>query len=492
MSSRRPLVAGWVIAGMLGSALVAVLPFSVGYLPDVQRGVIERNLPWLRHAFGRYLCRVLALLGSALLFVAWLALRPRHGDPESHRRPWRSIALLWSLPFWAVPPVMTADPFAYAAQGWLLNQGRNPYQVAMGFPSPFTEGIYPAWLETTAVYPPLALQLQGLLVHLTGSDPYWSVAAMRLIALAGLALMLAAAGPLSRLVGVSSAGALWAIGLNPLLLVQLIGGSHNDALMIGLILVAFWVARFRGGLFWGAIVIGIATAVKQPAILAGPGVVWFAQFGAQQFPLGQRPVGDDTVHRLPVRWGRALGGLLVGGVIGGAVFTLLSVPDRLLFGWMGRYAGSPSLVINHSPLSWLAQLALRWQVRFGIVDRTLTVVSAVLILAAFVVLLRRFGPRRPIACAAGFLLAFGFLGPAMQPWYVLWGGPVLPFARPTARLVRWCLAVVLLLLLSGVLQEYLAPPIAVPLAALPAIAWAYWDRRRSARPAPDPVLRWRS
>lgn len=462
MPNRRLPTPCWVAAGMVGSALVAVLPFAVGFLPTGAEGLVERNLPWLRHAFGRYLARVLAVLGSVLLFVAWLALRPRHGDEASHRRPWRLIALLWSLPFWPVPPVMTADPVAYAAQGWLLNQGRNPYQVAMGFPGPFAEGIYPAWLETTAVYPPLALQIQRFLVWVTGTDPYWSVVAMRLIALAGVALMLLAAVPLARLVGINGAGALWAIGLNPLLQVQLIGGMHNDALMVGLILIALWVARLRGGLFWGAAVIGVATAVKQPAILAGPGVVWFALFGATPTSFS---------------WGRAIRGLLIGAAIGGAVFVLLSLPDKLMFGWMGRYSGSPSLVINHSPLSWLAQLALRWGVRFGIVDRTLTVVSAVLMVAGFAFLLRRFGPRRPIALTAGSLLVFGLLGPAMQPWYVLWGGPLIPFARPSARVVRGCLAVVLLLLLSGVLQEFLAPPISVPLAAIPALAWAYWDRR---------------
>lgn len=467
MPSRRLPTPVWVAVGMLGSALVAVLPFAVGYLPGGAEGLVERNLPWLRHAFGRYLSRVLAVLGSVLLFVSWLALRPRHGEEASHRRPWRLIALLWSLPFWPVPPVMTADPYAYAAQGWLLNQGRNPYQVAMGFPSPFTEGVYPAWLETTAVYPPLSLQLQGFLVWITGDDPYWAVVAMRLIALAGVALMLIAAVPLARLVGVSGTGALWAIGLNPLLQVQLIGGMHNDALMLGFILIALWVARLRGGLFWGAAMIGVAAAVKQPAILAGPGVVWFALFGDH----------SARTPALPVRWGRAIGGLLVGGAVGGAVLVLLSLPDRLMFGWLGRYAGSPSLVINHSPLSWFAQLALRWGVRFGIVDRTLTVVSALLMLAAFIWVLRRFGPHRPIAFTAGSLLVFGLLGPAVQPWYVLWGGPVIPFARPSARVVRVCLAVVLLLLLSGILQEYLSPPISVPLAAIPALAWAYWDRR---------------
>ncbi|NNG19422.1 polyprenol phosphomannose-dependent alpha 1,6 mannosyltransferase MptB [Naumannella sp. ID2617S] len=456
----------WACLGVLGSAMVAVLPFSVGYLPDWPRGPISRHLPWFRRTTGFYLARTSAVIGSVLLFAAWLKLRPRPHQGRSET-PWRRIGLAWTVPMWPIPPVMTADAYAYAAQGWLLGHGKNPYEVGMGFPSPFADGIYQAWAHTTAVYPPLALQLQRFLVWASGSDPYWSVVAMRVMALAGVGLMVAVAPALARRAGIRPQAALWATALNPLVLVQFIGGAHNDALMVGLIMVALWLAGRRHGLILGSVAIGVAAAVKQPAILAGVGVVWCALFG-------DRPT--ERPH-----WGRALGGLGVGGFIGAAVFVLLSLPDRLMLGWMGPYAGAPSLVINHSPLSWIAQLLLRWKVDRDLVNTGLSVTSGILMLAGLAWVLWRFGPRRPVAMTAGSLLAFGLLGPAIQPWYVLWGGPLIPFTRPSARMVRVCLAVVLVLLISGVLQEFLPPPVVVPIGAAVALAWALWDRRRSRR-----------
>jgi hypothetical protein len=75
------------------------------------------------------------------------------------------------------------------------------------------------------------------------------------------------------------------------------------------------------------------------------------------------------------------------------------------------------------------------------------------------------------------LLAFGLLGAAIQPWYILWGGPLLAFCHPSRRVVRFAGAVTLLLLVSGVLQEYLSPAIVVPLGAVIALAWWRWGAR---------------
>lgn len=451
---------GWAALGFLGAVLVALMAFGVGYLEDGPRGVLERNLPWVRGSVGRYVARFAALVGSLLMFIAWWRLRPTTGRAGI---PYWLIGLIWTIPFWPVPALMTADAYAYAAQGWLLDQGLNPYVFVMGYPSPFAESVYPTWRPTTAVYPPLALHLQHLIVDLTGAHPYWTPVGMRLLALAGVGLMVAMTPLLARQVGTPVPAAVWLIAVNPLLLIQFVGGAHNDALMVGLIMLALWLARLRWGLLTSCAVIGIATAIKQPAVLAGVAVVLYGMFPMRGVP--------------PIPWGRLVGRMLLGGLIGGITFVLVSIPGGLWFGWLSDGGGSPSLVINHSPLSWLAQGALAAGAPVGVVDSALMLVSVVLMLAAFVWLARRWAVTQPMRFAAGLLLAFGLLGSAIQPWYVLWGGPLLAFCHPSRRAVKLIGAVVLTLLISGVLQEYISPVVTLPVGAAVAYAWWRWGAR---------------
>lgn len=479
----------WAALGLAGSAMVALMPFGVGYLEDGPRGVLERNLPWLRESLGRYVARLSGLVGSLLLFIAWWRLRPVAGETGI---PIRRIALLWVLPLLPVPALMTADAYAYAAQGWLLDQGLNPYVFVMGYPSPFAESVYPAWRPTTAVYPPLALHLQHLIVDLAGAHPYWAPTAMRLLALAGVGLMVAVTPLLARQVGTPVPSALWLIALNPLILIQFIGGAHNDALMVGLIMFALWLARTRWGLLTSCIVIGIATAIKQPAALVGVAVVLYGMLPPRPItPVmstseGSRPDSalaappESTSQATP--WTRLIGRLLVGGLIGAVTFVALSIPGGLWFGWLGENAGSPSLVINHSPLSWLAQAALALDAPESVVNPALSAVSVILMAAAFILIGKRWALSHPMRFAAGILLAFGLLGAAIQPWYVLWGGPLLAFCHPTRKVIKLMGAVVLLLLASGVLQEYLSPVTCVPIGAALAFVWWRWGAPLTGRP----------
>lgn len=459
---RSPRIPGWVLLGLAGSLLVGLDAFATSHLPHAVEGFVERTAGWLRRSPGRVVAHVGALVGSLALFVAWIALRPR----ADSRTPVLGVLALWCVPLLLAPPVMTADPFAYAAQGWLLSHGLDPYTVPMGFAGPYSRGVYSAWRPTTAVYPPFALRLQELVVLAAGGDPWWGVVGMRVVAVLGVAIIAGAVALLARDLGLRTRTALWAAVLNPLVVVQLVGGAHNDSIMVGLVLVALWLARRPRGLLWGSMAIGLAAMFKQPAVLAGIGVV-----------LTSLPPALRAAR--PVRWGAIAARLAAGGAVGGAVFAGLSLLSGLGFGWLGTSAGSPSLVINHSPLSWAAQAARRLHVSEPTVDRWLNVVSAVLVLAALVWLARRFALSRPILFTAGTLLAFGLLGTAVQPWYVLWGGPVLAVAGLGPAAERAACAGVLLLLVSGALQGMPSPVVAVPLGA--AVAYAWWRLAPSRR-----------
>lgn len=456
--TRRTLVLALV--GFLGSFLVLLDALASSYLPKGPLALVKEYAPILRQR--RKIFHLLGCFGSVLLFAAWIKLRPTRGS----RLPILAITALWCLPLLLSPPVMTADPYAYAAQGWLLATGQDPYSVPMGTKGPYSAGVYVAWRPTTAVYPPYALFLQQAVVQATGFHPWWGVVGMRAIALAGVALMAVATILLARQHGLSRDLALWGVVANPLIVVQLIGGAHNDTIMIGLVMMALWLAGRNNGLLTGAALIGVAAMFKQPAVIAGLGVV-----------MASLP---EHLRTRPVKWLPILGRLVVGAAIGGGVFVVLSLLSGLGFGWMNDGAGSPSLVINHSPFSWAAQWALHVaHVPQAMVDTALSLVSAAFMAVGFAVVIWRFALRRPIMMTAGLLLVFGVLGSAIQPWYVLWGGPLLALAGVTRRTGRIACAVVLLLLFSAPLGWLMSPAIHVPIAAAVAVAWFVWAERRA-------------
>lgn len=460
------------VLGFIGCLLVAAFPFSVEVMHPRLSAWFDTHLGFWRRSAGRNIATALALLGSLLMFWCWIQLHPAVSGLRT--RGFVAICVLWTLPLLLVPPFATADPYAYAAQGWILSQGRNPYLVPMGSPSPFSFGVYPAWAPTTAVYPPWALFTQQFVVEATGAHWYFSVAAMRLIAIVGVALMIAVAGPLAKAVGANPAVARWAIAVNPLVILQLIGGSHNDALMIALLMLALWAAR-RYGLIAGALGIGVAICFKQAAVLAGLTVVLLAMRRRPPKLPGSQPRKEfDAGHSpAPLRWHLAVAWrVLVAGAVAGGFFAVASKLSGIGLGWLRDSAGAPGLVISHAPISWLSQLATGpLGVDPGLVSKVVTGLCGLAMLVAGIWLYLRLAHRRPMTLGAGALLAFGLLSPAVQPWYVLWGGPLLAFERQRARVSQAAVSVVLLLLASTIIQRWIGPPVAIPIAAVVAAAW---------------------
>ncbi|MBY8854600.1 polyprenol phosphomannose-dependent alpha 1,6 mannosyltransferase MptB, partial [Saccharothrix sp. MB29] len=69
----------------------------------------------------------------------------------------------------------------------------------------------------------------------TGASVIGGVVVMRFVLACGLFLLCWALPGLTRHLGGRPATALWVAAANPLMLVHLIGGAHNDLLMVGLL-----------------------------------------------------------------------------------------------------------------------------------------------------------------------------------------------------------------------------------------------------------------
>ena len=473
--------------GFVGTTLIALGALSPAYLP--------RNSPWWQMLTdaqisgwpARLVGTTLTMAGLFLLLDAWFRLRPRPNagaDEEyayHHVRHW-AILLIWSAPFLFAPPIFSHDAYSYAAQGWLVHNGINPYDAGPGvLPGSFADQVSWVWRDTPAPYGPLSLQLQHLVVDLTGFRPYASSVAMRTLSVIGVGLIGLLIPRIARRNGADPALAAWFATLNPILVIDFIGGAHNDSLMMGLVVAALWVTglptgqrlrlgRFefnphRGGSSWwllGAVVIGVAAAIKQPAIMA-----------AYALPLMVRPWADWSPREVAVTAGRAL--VSFGLAIG--TFALVTLGTGLGFGWLNA-VDVPGKVITIAPFTVLGQ-ALQLVLNLFELDptgwaairaaRVFGVVVAGVLIAWMAVTIAR---TRPLQFLAYAYLTAALALPAVRSWYLLWGGLLLPLSstpRKVFSIAIW--TTVVLLCYNGINMAWRNGSMALGFAAAGGIWW---------------------
>ncbi len=404
---------------------------------------LPQNSPWWGpiRAMGldtwpaRAVGTALVVAGVVLLVEAWFRLRPSIYHEVKH---W-PITLLWSLPLLLAPPIFSHDAYAYAAEGWLLRNGLNPYDNPISvLPGPFADQAAWLWRYTTAMYPPLSLEMFHGLVVLAGNDPYWSALAMRIPALVGVAMIARYLPRVARRIGADVQMTAWFSTINPLVIIDLVGGAHNDALMMGLVIWALWLA-FNDKVWPAAITVGVAACIKQPAILAF------------------YPVALIGHPWLSLRWSdswRPLRRLIGSLTIAVTTFVLISLATGLGFGWVSA-ADVPGKVVTLAPFTLVGA-----GLKFGFEALGLPVIGEWTMtglrwlgLALTIVVIGwlgiGLGRRKPITFLSWSYLAFAFGGIALNSWYLTWGGLLLPLTKPSLRIVGTAVTVTTVLLAYG-------------------------------------------
>lgn len=490
-SSWDALVEAWrvrnVRLGLVGTSLIAVGSLSPAYLP--------RNSLWWQALSDaqisgwptRLAGTLVTMAGLFLLLDAWFRLRPRPGaSPDEayayhHVRHW-AILLIWGAPFLLAPPIFSHDAYSYAAQGWLIHNGINPYEAGPAvLPGAFADQVSWVWRDTPAPYGPLSLQLQHLIVDLSGFRPYVSAVAMRSLAVVGVVMIGLLIPRIARQSGADPALAAWFATLNPVLVIDFVGGAHNDSMMMGLVVAALWVTglptgqRIRmgrlsldphrwGSAWWllGAVLIGVGAAIKQPAVMA-----------AYALPLMARPWADWSPREVAITAARVLGSF--GVAIG--TFSLITVATGLGFGWINA-VNVPGRVITIAPFTVIGQ-AIQLVLNLFDLDPTgwaairaargVGVVLAGLVIAWMALTIARTRPMRFLAL--GYLTAALAL-PAVRSWYILWGGMLLPLSRPRPREINIAIwTTVVLLCYNGINMSWRNDAMALGFAAAGGIWW---------------------
>ena len=200
---------------------------------------------------------VVAVYGGMVLFVrVWFGLyQTLRARPGMSIRPLVYMLVLWLLPLLAVAPLFSRDVFSYAAQGEMMSHGINPYHYGpgiLGSAGPYTSGVDPLWANTAAPYGPLFLMLAGWSASLSLHHALVTVVLLRLQSVVGIALIAYCIPKLARSFGHDAGPAFVLAVLNPLTLLALVGGAHNDAIMVGSLLAGVTAARSRH-LVWGVV-----------------------------------------------------------------------------------------------------------------------------------------------------------------------------------------------------------------------------------------------
>jgi hypothetical protein len=205
---------------------------------------------------------------------------------------------------------------------------------------------------------------------------------------------------------VSPTLALWLTVLNPLALIHLVGGGHNDALMLGLLLTGL-ALETEDQPMAALVCCALAGMVKAPA-LAGAGYVMLAHVRAA-------PAGRARVAAALSSAGAVL-----------ATIAAVTVAAHLGTGWVGALSTPAQVHVLLTPVTLMSGATTRIAHGIGLHLHYRSVLQsfrAAGILAAGLVavglaLRPLASPARSTALA---LLALVLLGPVVQPWYLLWG-----------------------------------------------------------------------
>jgi alpha-1,6-mannosyltransferase len=260
--------------GCLGAALITAGGLGAGSTRVHDLRLESVHLSWLRFGHGLVLSSVWLWLGVALMLIAWLRLGRRVVDGSATEYTLVATTGFWLLPLLLSVPVFSRDTYSYLAQGALLRDGLDPYLVGpVENPNGLLDDVSPIWSSTTAPYGPAFLLVAKFVTMLVGNRVITGTMLLRLCMLPGLALLVWAAPRVARHVGGNGPAALWICVLNPLVIIHLMGGVHNEMLMVGL-MTAGIALTFQRRHMAGATVVALAVAVKATACIALPFLVW--------------------------------------------------------------------------------------------------------------------------------------------------------------------------------------------------------------------------
>lgn len=354
------------------------------------------------------------IVGLVLLAFGWIGLIGRaERAPISARAKLISVVVvgaLWCIPVLLGPPLLSHDVYSYASQGEMARRGIDP--TSQG-PNALKRGrwvwqVDSIWRDAPAPYGPVAVEAGERVVQITGDDPAGAIWGFRALAMLGVIMAGIGVASIARSSKQSPAVAV-AVGIaSPLVLLHLIGGSHNDALMMGLL--ALGVAAFQRHRRWlGLALVVLATGAK---VTGAAGLVFLAW---NWFDDPDTPIWPRIRTTIAVA---------VGSI---ATLSVMSVLAGISVGWIAALKSTGSITSTFSVSTKLGFLVASGVQSIGIplssdVSVALFRLAGIALAGVICIVLLLRSPRLGMPRALGMsMIAVVLLSPVVWPWYLAAG-----------------------------------------------------------------------
>jgi Glycosyltransferase family 87 len=333
---------------------------------------LATGVGWWRHALGM---RTVLIVTLALLVVA--------------------------VTYW---PRNSTDVWSYAAYGRMVSHyGASPYRhVPVEYSNDRAiRRVKPMWQNTSSVYGPLWNGISAGVVSVTGT--HLQSTRMWFQALAALSVFLAAL-LIARRTRAPAAVAL--IGLNPLVIYDIVNGGHNDAL-VGLALLAGVILATRERFVLAALVIALGALIKLVALL---GLVALGRLDLAQ---AWSPPGSSLGRRRGRRRRHPV--CAERGPRRAQATARSTPPDEPQLDLVAQRLGRADEALRPRPRA--ARNGFPTTCRHA-VDGRRAVLAGILIAS-------RLRDRTPTLVVGSALVAYLLAATYVLPWYVAWALPVL-------------------------------------------------------------------
>lgn len=398
---------GW--QGFAASVMITVASWGIGWFPRSQLSPLARSgffIEFRTEAWGVISCIILMAAGLAWLTRAWILARPLVDTAQLiSSRQLAQLFVKWTAPLMFSFPILSRDVYSYLAQGRMLHADKSPYHEGISaLPGWFEGGSDGLWAQSPSPYGPFFLVLSRIIYFVSNGVPEIGVGLLRITALLGVIGCFHFTAKLAKKMGQDPNWANWAIVGNPLFLLTMIGGAHNDALMIAGVFSAFALAYDRRPLV-STLALAIAVSVKPIVLLVLPFIGLIL--------LGR----DKSLRAKCIVWLKVFCYCLIWLTIIGAV-------TNLWFGWLPAMFTAGDAAFPYAPvglIGWLlgmlvGELGGSASLTQSIVVLIFQLVSVVIV--AWLSLAKDIS--RPVRLAAWALSAVILLAPIIQPWYILW------------------------------------------------------------------------
>lgn len=451
---QRFIILRWM--GTVGATMMGLGALGAGALPVV-------NNPYPGFPAGALMARMLStssivtLIGVGFLVLAWVLMAPfvsttlaipvagsASNAARVDMRLLRRTFVAWVLPISLTAPLFTQDIYSYLAQGSIVAQGMDPYSGGpidlLGPDNVLARSVPFIWAHSPSPYGPVALSLAATISTVTGDSILWGVLAHRLLSVLGL---VCAAWGVVKLAGrcqVSKQAALWLGILNPLCMLHLIGGIHNEAVLLGFMIAGIEFA-LRGAdrsgpkgmllLAFGSALIACAGLVKVTGFIAlGFVGMAFARSLAQKGRSTLIALSSAVVFQL---------------VVLAATVAAVTAVSGIGLGWITGQGGAATIrswMSLTTDIGVIAGVLGGWLALGDHTESILAVTRGFGLLVAGGFMLRMllatyWGRIHPVGGLGAAMFVMVVLFPVVHPWYLLWA--IVPLAawanRPLFRVL---------------------------------------------------------